>query len=64
MFAGSGPHWVLVFPPLILMLVVFLETFLYLANSHQDCFVCLDIPVVITSQGDILEQGLDGCTLL
>ena len=41
-----------------------LETLLNMANSHQNHFVCLNIPVVITRQGDILELGLDGCCLL
>ena len=51
---------------MVWMLVVFLETFLYLyqANSHQESLVCLDIPVVITRQGDISELGLDGFYLL
>ena len=63
---GPGPHWVLVplppshFDEMVWMLVVFIETFLYLSNSHQDCSVCLDILVVITCQGDIWEQGLYG----
>ena len=28
------------------------KTFLDMAYSHQDCFVCLNIPVVLACQGD------------
>ena len=41
-----------------------LEILLNMANSHQNHVVGLNIPVVITRQGDILELGLDGCCML
>ena len=42
----------------------FLETFFNMVNSHQDPLVCLNIPAVITCQGDIPELGHDGCVFL
>ena len=42
-----------------------LETFMNMAHSHQDHFVSMNIPVIITCQGDILELGFnDWCLLL
>ena len=41
-----------------------LETFMNMAYSHQDHFVGMNIPVIITCQGDISELGFDDCCLL
>ena len=41
-----------------------LETFMNMAHSHQDHFVGMNIPVIITCQGDISELGFDDCCLL
>ena len=41
----------------------FLETFMNMTHSHQNYFLDLNIPVIITCQGDILELGFDDCCL-
>ena len=45
------------------MFFSFLETFMNMTHSHQNYLVDLNIPVIITCQGDILELGFDDCCL-